>query len=130
MDYVLVYNKTSHRSGDHTRFQTLAVLRKRFLANLAKEGVEFEIDGESDDDCCFVKLHAGKAVLEKYCELLKWKMPVRTNLLHRRVPKDWKLASSRRDFLFDDCSNSPVISNLPPSRYRVHYEYSRAKRYL
>lgn len=106
------------------------MLRKKFLVNLVKEGIEYEIDGESDDNFCFVKLHAGKVVLKKYCELLKWKVPIKSNVLHRRGTRSWKFASSRRDFTFDDCQSSLILSGLPASRYKVHYEYSRAKHYL
>lgn len=129
MDYVLVFSKISQR-GDHHRSEALQAFRKKFLANLLKEGLEYEIDGDSDEDFCFVKLYAGRSVVEKYCELLKWKMPVKTNVLHRRDLVDKKFASNRRAKLFDDSTSYKLFSTLPPSRYRIHYEYSRAKRYL
>lgn len=55
-------------------------IRTTFEGNLMKEGLELE--KETANGLTFVKIHAPRPVLRKFCEVLKLKMPMKQVFLH------------------------------------------------
>lgn len=106
-------------------------MRQIYIENLEKEGIDTEVE-EFLNGNFFVKVHATRTALIKYAELLKWQMPVKVSILHLRDRIKKKFASNRRTDLFDETYYREMNFNTltPVSKYRIHYEYSKAKSYL
>lgn len=116
MDYILVVFKHDNTSNGFG----ISKLRQEFLKNIQHEGLAHEIDTESDDHVDFIKLHVDQKVVEKYCELLKWKLPVKREI---QIEMNEYVSNT-------EVAQFSLFSILPPSQYKMYYEYSNTKRYL
>lgn len=119
VDFVLVYSTNKHSKKED------AETREIFLKNLNAEGVETSDECEKNGNF-FIKLHATQEALSKYAELLRWQMPVKKNVLCDEKIRKW--STRRRKELHERNSTTNVKAGA--SKYRIHYEYSRAKNYL
>ncbi|CAM6031852.1 unnamed protein product, partial [Sphagnum compactum] len=111
IDYVLIY---SNITEDKLMFEKHEAIRKRFLDNLTKEGLEWEIDKKRDISA--VKIQATTDVLRKYCELLRWQMPAN----HKSLSKYEATEAEKKQSYFDTTL----------TEYKIHYYYSQELSYL
>lgn len=73
IDYVLV--SSSLRSNENYTF-SLEEARNSFEERLIQDE-ELQLERETYGSLTFVKLHAPNKVLKKYCEIMKFRMPLR-----------------------------------------------------
>lgn len=108
IDYILVYRNDDQNDEEKER------TRNCFLYNLKLEGLAFQIDEKQE--FTFVKIFTNKNVLQKYAELLRWKLPA----THRSLKKFEETESQKQYRYFDT-----VRTN-----YKIHYYYSKEMSYL
>uniref|UniRef100_A0A1B6ED36 Anoctamin n=1 Tax=Clastoptera arizonana TaxID=38151 RepID=A0A1B6ED36_9HEMI len=134
VDFVLVWWKQSlkapSQNGAHNSFRDAELKRLIFERHLEIEGLELE--RESSDKLNFVKIHAPREVLCRYCEIMKMRMPM------RELPGQDELLGSQFNLItemksllsmFVRCANLDS-SVFPPDKFRPSAEYSRDKNYL
>lgn len=124
VDYVLAYDSKDANEDNETK-------RRIFCANLEKDGLELEY--EKTQRVHFVKIHAPREVLRKYAELLRWEMPVRSQLWKREEIEatEYRLLQNVKSFFgrpFRFIKLDPV--KFPPKEIQMFNEYSRDKEYL
>lgn len=73
MDYVLAFSKNDHNVKHKQK-------REMFCQNLENEGLELEQDFSNPIEQ-FVKVHVPKHILIRYCELLRFRMPIKDSYL-------------------------------------------------
>lgn len=105
--------------------------REIFEYNLQAEGLELEV--EKTQKIHFVKIHAPKEVLCRYCEILKVKMPIKKSFTESidPDPAEIKIMQGFKSFFgrpFQFVKLDPNV--FPPREHEFTVEYSREKQYL
>ena len=77
-DFVLVSNIPQADSENPDEFSEKRLQRSIFLENLKKEGLKIQTRKLDDSDLVFDLICAPRRVLERYAEILKIKMPLKT----------------------------------------------------
>ncbi|XP_075226134.1 anoctamin-1-like isoform X3 [Lycorma delicatula] len=140
IDYVLVWD-----SEQGSNILDLELKRKIFETNLLAEGLELEYE-TIEGGLNFIKIHASLEFLRKYCEILKFRMPMREEICrirrkriyeppHKVVPIFSKasyfisnLLRKYRSFLHDHIKVDENI--FPEHSQMLTAVYSRDKEYL
>ncbi|XP_044735821.1 anoctamin-1-like isoform X2 [Chrysoperla carnea] len=136
VDFVLAY--TPNDVNDHEN------KRRVFERNLTDEGLILE--HEETQRLHFVKIHAPKEVLCRYCEILKLRMPIKESKITINCKKRFhvNLELPGQETIVDPsfdlrsiCSKLPDIFNVrldkklfPEQKYTLTAEFSRDKDYL
>ncbi|XKL59957.1 hypothetical protein PGB90_000973 [Kerria lacca] len=135
VDFVLVYdNKPSRRSPRRFVFDNDSKnkIRNIFENNLVQEA-GLKLDKEIVNHLTFVKIHAPVPVLKKYCEILKFKMPLKETKeeqdgLMSNFSFLWKIKYYFKKII------RTVVTIDPRKHYqeetKLHAEYSADKFYL
>lgn len=105
--------------------------REIFESNLQNDGLELEV--EKTQKIHFVKIHAPKEVLCRYCEILKIKMPIKKTFMDglETDEKEIKIMQGFKSFFgrpFRFVKLDPKI--FPPREHEFTVEFSREKMYL
>lgn len=127
VDYVLAYSRDDNKDPNNEN----DTKREIFCANLEKEGLELEV--EKTQRVHFVKIHAPLEVLRKYAELLRWEMPIKSQLWKKEDidGPEYHLLQNLKSFFgrpFRFIKLDPV--KFPPRDIQLFHEYSRDKEYL
>lgn len=126
VDYILAY-----QGDDDNRSNSFK--RECFQRNLESEGLELEI--ESTQRIHFVKIHATKDVLSRYCDIMRMKMPIRDDIEDKDAcvqPEHVKILEQVKTVVFKPFESSVVLDRnlFPEQKFQLLYEYSRDKSYL
>ncbi|GAB0087139.1 hypothetical protein DMENIID0001_014160 [Sergentomyia squamirostris] len=123
VDFVLSY------SGDDPDVSN-AEKREAFETNLMKEGLELEV--EKNQRIHFVKIHAPREVLCRFCEILKIKMPIKKIEGSEDILEDeFHLLDEMKTFFgkpFEFVKLDPAL--FPERNNELRAEFSREKYYL
>ncbi|XP_075213480.1 anoctamin-1-like isoform X2 [Lycorma delicatula] len=137
VDFVLAWWKPVIKHNSPNNAAQLAAAeeaqkkRQTFEQNLIKEGLELEY--ETNSRLSFVKIHAPREVLRRYCDVLKLRMPM------KRLPEQDELFRERHDLMNDVKSFfsetffkwvSVDEKIFPKSKFQPSAEYSKDKSYL
>lgn len=127
VDYVLAYARDETKDTNSEN----DTKREIFCANLQKDGLELEY--EKTQRVHFIKIHAPKELLRKYTELLRWEMPVRSQLWKKDMidASEYHLLQNMKSFFgrpFRFIKLDPV--KFPQREAQMFHEYSRDKEYL
>lgn len=123
VDFVL-----SYRANDDNEQNTIK--RQIFESNLEKEGLILE--REQTQRIYFVKIHAPLEVLQRNCEILKIKMPMKKlGGQDRVIEPELQLMQEVKSFFGKPFQFVKLNQNLfPDKKYEMMFEYSRSQRYL
>uniref|UniRef100_A0A336M8Y6 Anoctamin n=1 Tax=Culicoides sonorensis TaxID=179676 RepID=A0A336M8Y6_CULSO len=126
VDFVLVYPKNNLNEKHRQK-------REMFCQNLELEGLELEYDS-SHATQQFIKIHVPQNVLIRYCEILKFRMPIREKYLSEvnRKPKyEQGLWNKITDFVSSPFKCVELQSQLKPgTEFKVYHEFERNKEFL
>ncbi|XP_063709407.1 anoctamin-1-like [Culicoides brevitarsis] len=103
-----------------------------FCQNLELEGLELEHDS-SHAMQQFIKIHVPQNVLIRFCEILKFRMPIREKYLSevKRKKKKISLWDQFKAWMLSPFECVELQTNLKPgTEFKVYHEFERQKEFL
>lgn len=103
-----------------------------FCQNLELEGLELEYDA-SHALQQFIKIHVPQNVLIRYCEVLKFRMPIREKYLSevKRKSNDGGIWRGMKAWMMSPLQCVELQRHLKPgTEFKVYHEFERQKEFL
>lgn len=105
-----------------------------FCQNLENEGLELEHDYSHPMEQ-FIKIHVPRHVLISYCELLRFRMPIKdsyiTDLELIENNKSHSFGKQLKDFIMKPFRCVELnITLMQKNKHKIYYQFSREREYL